>query len=119
VFIACVGGLTGFAEAIAAVFPKTQVQLCIVHMVRNSLRFVSWKDRRQVAAGLKNIYRSVTVAEAEQELEAFAQQWDRYYPSINRSWRSHWINLITFFDYPDEIRKIIYTTNAIESIKRN
>jgi putative transposase len=116
VFIACVDGLTGFPEAIAAVFPKTQVQLCIVHRVRHSLRFVSWKDRKQVAADLKNIYRSVTVAEAEQELEAFAQRWDRQYPSISRSWRSHWANLIAFFDYPDEIRKIIYTTNAIESI---
>lgn len=116
VFIACVDGLTGFPEAIAAVFPKTQVQLCIVHMMRNSLRFVSWKDRKQVAADLKNIYRSVTVAEAEQELEVFAQRWDRQYPSISRSWRNHWVNLIAFFDYPDEIRKIIYTTNAIESI---
>jgi transposase-like protein len=116
VLIACVDGLTGFPEAIAAAFPRTQVQLCIVHMVRNSLRFVSWKDRKQVAAGLKKIYQSVTVTEAEQELEAFAEQWDRQYPSISRSWRSHWANLIAFFDYPDEIRKIIYTTNAIESI---
>ena len=116
VFIACVDGLTGFPEAIATAFPKTQVQLCIVHMVRNSLRFVSWKDRKQVAAGLKNIYQSVTVTEAEQELEAFAEQWDRQYPSISRAWRSHWPHLIAFFDYPDEIRKIIYTTNAIESI---
>jgi len=116
VLIACVDGLTGFPEAIAAAFPKTQVQLCIVHMVRNSLRFVSWKDRKQVAAGLKKIYQSVTVTEAEQELEAFAEQWDRQYPSISHSWRSHWANLIAFFDYPDEIRKIIYTTNAIESI---
>jgi len=116
VLIACVDGLTGFPEAIATAFPKTQVQLCIVHRVRNSLRFVSWKDRKQVAAGLKKIYQSVTVTEAEQELEAFAEQWDRQYPSISRSWRSHWANLIAFFDYPDEIRKIIYTTNAIESI---
>jgi len=116
VLIACVDGLTGFPEAIATAFPKTQVQLCIVHMVRNSLRFVSWKDRKQVAAGLKKIYQSVTVTQAEQELEAFAEQWDRQYPSISRAWRSHWANLIAFFDYPDEIRKIIYTTNAIESI---
>jgi putative transposase len=110
VFIACVDGLNGFPEAIAAAFPKTQVQLCIVHMVRNSLRFVSWKDRKEVAAGLKSIYQSVTLAEAEQALEAFAEQWDR------QSWRNHWPNLIAFFDYPNEIRKIIYTTNAIESI---
>jgi len=116
VFIACVDGLSGFPDAIAAAFPKTQVQLCIVHMVRNSLKFVSWKDRKAVAAGLKAIYQSVTVTEAEQELEAFAQQWDKPYPSISASWRKHWVNLIAFFDYPNEIRKVIYTTNAIESL---
>jgi transposase-like protein len=116
VFVACVDGLTGFPEAIASVFPKTQVQLCIVHMMRNSLAFVSWKDRKAIAAGLKAVYQSITVAEAEQELEAFARQWDRQYPSISASWRRHWVNLIAFFDYPDEIRKIIYTTNAIESL---
>ena len=116
VFVACVDGLTGFPEAIATVFPKTQVQLCIVHMMRNSLAFVSWKDRKAVAAGLKLVYQSVTVAEAERELEAFALQWDRQYPSISASWRRHWVNLIAFFEYPDEIRKVIYTTNAIESL---
>ena len=116
VFIACVDGLTGFPDAIAAVFPKTQVQLCIVHMMRNSLAFVSWKDRKAVAAGLKAIYQSITVEEAEQELVAFAQQWDKQYPSISASWRRHWLNLIAFFEYPDAIRKVIYTTNAIESL---
>jgi len=116
VFVACVDGLTGFPEAIATVFPKTQVQLCIVHMMRNSLAFVSWKDRKAVAAGLRQVYQSVTVAEAERELEAFALQWDRQYPSISASWRRHWVNLIAFFEYPDEIRKVIYTTNAIESL---
>jgi transposase-like protein len=116
VFVACVDGLSGFPEAIATVFPKTQVQLCIVHMMRNSLAFVSWKDRKAVAAGLKVIYQSITVTEAEQELEAFALQWDKQYPSISASWRRHWLNLIAFFDYPDEIRKVIYTTNAIESL---
>jgi len=116
VFVACVDGLTGFPEAIATVFQKTQVQLCIVHMMRNSLAFVSWKDRKAVAAGLKAVYQSITVAEAEQELECFAQQWDKQYPSISASWRRHWVNLIAFFDYPDEIRKVIYTTNAIESL---
>ena len=116
VFVACVDGLTGFPEAIATVFPKTQVQLCIVHMMRNSLAFVSWKDRKAVAAGLKQVYQSITVAEAERELEAFALQWDRLYPSISASWRRHWVNLIAFFEYPDEIRKVIYTTNAIESL---
>ncbi len=116
VFVACVDGLTGFPEAIATVFPKTQVQLCIVHMMRNSLAFVSWKDRKAVAAGLKTIYQSINVTEAEQELEAFSRQWDKQYPSISASWRRHWPNLIAFFDYPDEIRKVIYTTNAIESL---
>jgi putative transposase len=116
VFVACIDGLTGFPEAIATVFPKTQVQLCIVHMMRHSLAFVSWKDRKAVAAGLKVIYQSITVTEAEQELEAFARQWDKQYPSISASWRRHWVNLIAFFDYPDEIRKVIYTTNAIESL---
>jgi putative transposase len=116
VFVACVDGLTGFPEAIATVFPKTQVQLCIVHMMRNSLTFVSWKDRKAVASGLKAIYQSITVTEAEQELEAFARRWDKQYPSISASWLRHSVNLIAFFDYPDEIRKIIYTTNAIESL---
>lgn len=116
VFVACVDGLTGFPEAIATVFPKTQVQLCIVHMMRHSLAFVSWKDRKAIAAGLKTVYQSITVAEAEQELEVFARQWDKQYPSISASWRRHWVNLIAFFDYPDEIRKVIYTTNAIESL---
>lgn len=116
VFIACVDGLTGFPEAICTVFPKTQVQLCIVHMIRNSLKFVSWKDRKAVVAGLKNIYQSITITEAEQALESFAQLWDKQYPSISASWRNHWINLTVFFDYPDEIRKAIYTTNAIESL---
>ena len=116
VFVACVDGLTGFPEAIATVFPKTRVQLCIVHMMRNSLAFVSWKDRKAIAAGLKTVYQSITVVEAEQELEVFARQWDKQYPSISASWRRHWVNLIAFFDYPDEIRKVIYTTNAIESL---
>jgi transposase-like protein len=116
VFVACVDGLTGFPDAIATVFPKTQVQLCIVHMMRNSLAFVSWSDRKAVAAGLKAIYQSVTVTEAEMELEAFALQWDKKYPSISASWRRHWVNLIAFFDYPDEIRKVIYTTNTVESL---
>jgi len=116
IFIACVDGLTGFPDAINAVFPQTKVQLCIVHMVRNSLRFVSWKDRKKVAADLRKIYRAVSVEEAEQELDAFADAWDAKYPSISRMWRRHWPNLITLFEYPDEIRKVIYTTNAIESL---
>jgi putative transposase len=116
IFIAAVDGLKGFPEAINTVYPLTKIQLCIVHMVRNSLKFVSWKDRKAVAADLKKIYSSLTVEEAEQELSAFAEMWDTKFPSISQSWRRHWPNLITLFDYPDDIRKAIYTTNAIESV---
>lgn len=116
VLVACVDGLTGFPDAITAVFPKTQVQLCIVHLIRNSLRYVSWKDKKSVVADLKQIYQSVTEQEAALELERFAQRWDGQYPSISRSWREHWSNIIPFFEYPKEIRKVIYTTNAIESL---
>lgn len=116
VFIAAVDGLSGFPEAINTVYPATKIQLCIVHMVRNSLKFVPWKERKAVATDLKKIYTSVTVDEAEQELDAFAQCWDEKYPSISKSWRKHWPNLITLFDYPGDIRKVIYTTNAIESL---
>jgi len=116
IFIAAVDGLTGFPDAINTVYTKTKIQLCIVHMVRNSLKFVSWKERKAVAADLKKIYTSLTVEEAERELEAFAARWDTKFPSISASWRKHWLNLITLFDYPDDIRKVIYTTNAIESL---
>jgi transposase-like protein len=116
VFIAAVDGLSGFPEAINTVYPQTKIQLCIVHMVRNSLKFVSWKDRKAVAADLKKIYRSLTVEEAEQELASFAEIWDQKYPTISQSWQRHWPNLITLFDYPEDIRKVIYTTNAIESL---
>ncbi len=116
IFIAAVDGLSGFPEAINTVYPQTKIQLCIVHMVRNSLKFVSWKDRKAVAADLKKIYRSLTVEEAEQELASFAEIWDQKYPTISQSWQRHWPNLITLFDYPEDIRKVIYTTNAIESL---
>ena len=97
-------------------FPQTQVQLCIVHMVRNSLRFVTWKDRRKVARDLKEVYRAPTVEAAEDALERFKETWDEKYPLIARSWERHWPNLITFFAYPPELRKVIYTTNAVESL---
>jgi len=116
ILIACVDGLTGFPEAIAAEFPDTKVQLCIVHMVRNSLRYVSWKDYRAVAADLKRIYRAATEREALRQLDAFAERWDGQYSQISRSWHKHWPNLITLFEYPPEIRRVIYTTNAIESL---
>ena len=116
IFIACVDGLTGFPEAIEASFPKTKVQLCIVHMVRNSLRYVPSKDMKAVAKDLKAIYRSRNATEAATALDSFAATWSEKYPNIEKSWRRHWDNLITMFDYPDEIRKIFYTTNAIESL---
>ena len=116
VLIACVDGLTGFPDAINTVFSQAQVQLCIVHQVRNSLKYVSYKDRKAVAAGLKRIYQSATVEEAETELSAFEEAWGEKFPSIGKSWRVNWDNLITLFDYPDDIRRTIYTTNAIESL---
>lgn len=115
-FIACVDGLTGFPEAIEAVFPQTQVQLCIVHMVRNSLSYVSYKDRKAVAADLRTIYSAATSTEAEQALVDFAQSWDKQYPTISKSWLNHWHRIIPFFAFPKDIRKAIYTTNAIESM---
>jgi putative transposase len=116
IFIACVDGLKGFPEAIESVYPRTAVQLCIVHLVRYSLNYVSWKLRDQVAADLKRIYQSATVEEAAHHLTAFEEKWDAAYPPIGQSWRRNWSRIIPFFDYPPEIRRIIYTTNAIESV---
>jgi transposase-like protein len=115
-FITCVDGLTGFGEALSAVFPRAALQLCIVHRVRNSLRYVTWKERKSVATSLRSIYGAPTIAEAEAALERFAERWDAKYPVIAQSWRRDWSALTTFFDYPPEIRKVVYTTNAIESI---
>src|SRR5690606_21793491 len=116
ILIACVDGLKGFPEAIAAEYPHTKIQLCIVHMVRNSLKYVTWKDYKAVTADLKTIYRSTTEDQAQLELERFAEKWDGKYPQISRSWQNHWPNLVTLFEYPPEIRRVIYTTNAIESL---
>jgi putative transposase len=116
VFIFSVDGLTGFPEAISAAFPKAKIQLCIVHMVRNSLRYVPAKDMKAVAKDLKAIYNSATITSAEEALNDFKLKWSEKYPHIEKSWKSRWDNLITIFDYPDEIRKIFYTTNAIESL---
>ncbi len=116
ILIACVDGLTGFPDAIASAFPNTSVQLCIVHMVRNSLKYVSYKDRKSLASALKLIYASATLEEAEAELENFKELWGEKYPAIYKSWQQHWANLIAIFEYPPEIRKAIYTTNAIESL---
>jgi putative transposase len=119
IFIACVDGLKGFPEAIESVFPQTQVQLCIVHMIRNSVRYVNWKDRKQLCADLKQIYTCATEQQAEIALDTFGKKWDAKYPTISQMWRRHWENVIPFFDYPADIRKAIYTTNAIESINRS
>ena len=116
IFIACVDGLKGFPEAIEAVFPKATVQLCIVQMVRYSLNFVSWKLRKTIAAALRVIYTAATAEEAERRLTDFDAKWGADYPSIVQSWRRNWERIIPFFDYPAEIRKVIYTTNAIESV---
>jgi len=116
ILIACVDGLSGFPEAIEVVYPQARVQLCIIHQVRNSLKYVSWKDYKAVTADLKQIYRSATEDEALQELEKFSEKWDEKYAQIAKSWKNHWANLRTIFDFPEEIRQAIYTTNAIESL---
>jgi putative transposase len=116
VLICCCDGLTGFPAAIEAVYPKARIQLCIVHLVRQSLRFVGWKERKAVAADLKQIYGSATLEEAEMALTAFSDKWDNQFPTISQIWLRHWENVTPFFDYPREIRKVIYTTNAIESM---
>jgi len=114
--IACVDGLKGFPEAINTEYPETRVQLCVVHMIRNSLRYVTWKDYKAVTTDLKRVYQALTEDQAVAELERFGQAWNDKYPSIAKSWNTHWANLRTLFDYPPDIRKAIYTTNAIESL---
>jgi len=116
IFVACIDGLSGFAEALHAAYPEARVQLCIVHLVRAALRYVSSEDSKQVIADLKNIYQAATVEEAEHALDEFAQAWDAKYPTIAKQWRAKWTDIITLFDFPPPIRKAIYTTNAIESV---
>jgi putative transposase len=115
VLIVCCDGLKGFPDAIEAVFPRAIVQTCVVHMIRNSLRFVSWKERTTVAKDLKNIYTANTVDAAEAALNAFEERWRPHYPTIAQSWRTNWERVVPFLDFPKELRRIIYTTNAIES----
>jgi putative transposase len=116
IFVVCVDGLSGFPEAIRTAFPRTLVQLCIVHLVRAAMKYVTDKDSREVAADLKTIYQSATVLEAEQALKTFDQKWGEKYPTIGRQWRARWSDIITLFEFPAPIRKAIYTTNAIESV---
>lgn len=116
ILIACVDGLKGFPDAIGAIFPDTQVQLCIVHMIRNSLNYVSWKDRKAMAQDLKEIYTACNEEQALRGLQAFRAKWDRTHPTVGAIWERNWAGIIPFLGYPDYIRKVIYTTNTIESI---
>ena len=118
VYLFCTDGLCGMMEAIRAVYPQSRLQRCIVHQIRSSTRFVSWKDVKQVAADLKKIYTSVTLDEAEENLLRFSEKWRKQYPSCVKSWEENWEVLSTFYEYPPEVRKIIYTTNIIEGLNR-
>jgi putative transposase len=115
IYLVCVDGLKGFPQAIESVYPKAQVQLCIVHMVRASLNYVTWQDRKSVVADLKPIYKAVTADEAERQMTDFEGKWSKY-PGIARLWREHWERVIPFFEFPAEVRKVVYTTNAVESL---
>jgi putative transposase len=115
IYLVCVDGLKGFPQAIEAIYPQAQVQLCIVHLVRASLNYVSWQDRKRVVADLKPIYRATTAEEAERELGEFESKWSKY-PAIARLWREQWEHVIPFFAFPGEVRKVVYTTNAVESL---
>ena len=116
ILIACVDGLKGFPPAIEGVFPQTQVQLCIVHLVRASLNYVNWKERKQVAADLKEIYRAATATQAELELTIFQTKWGSKYQAIGKLWKENWTPVVPFCEFPAEVRKVMYTTNAVESL---
>lgn len=118
VYLFCTDGLCGMMQAIAAVYPQSRLQRCIVHQIRSSTKYVSYKDIRAVTGDLKKIYTSVTLDEAEAHLEAFTEAWQKQYPSCVKSWQENWEVLSIFFEYPPEIRKIIYTTNIIEGLNR-
>jgi putative transposase len=118
IFIACIDGLAGFKDAIEAVFPRTQIQRCLVHQVRQSLTYVAWKDRKAFTADLKTIYQAPNREAAEERLLELAEKWSATYPMAVRSWESNWGDLATMFEYPSEIRRLIYTTNAIEGVGR-
>jgi putative transposase len=115
IYLVCVDGLKGFPQAIEAIFPKAQVQLCIVHLVRASMKYVTWKDLKAVTADLKPVYRAATADEAERQLSEFEAKWTKY-SAIGKLWREHWDRVIPFFAFPVEVRKVVYTTNAVESL---
>ena len=118
VLITCIDGLTGFPEAISAVYPKTEAQQCIIHQIRNSTKYVSYKDLKALMADLKRVYAAVDEETALYELEQFAKKWDTKYPKISQSWQAHWRELSTYFKYPQSVRTLIYTTNSIENFNR-
>lgn len=118
ILIACTDNRTGFSEAIAAVFPKTDIQNCIIHQLRNSSKYVSYKDIKALMADLKRVYQAVDEQSALAALDDFAEIWDKKYPKISKSWRENWANLSTYFKFPEELRRLIYTTNAIEGFNR-
>ena len=115
IYLVCVDGLKGFPQAIESIFPKAQVQLCIVHLVRVSMNYVTWKDRKQVVQDLKPVYKAATADESQRQLDEFALKWPKY-PAITRLWREQWERVIPFFAFPEEVRKVVYTTNAVESL---
>ena len=118
ILIACVDGLSGFTNAIEAVFPKTEIQQCVIHQIRNSTKFVSYKDIKALMADLKTVYAAVDEETALYQLDTFDEKWSSKYPKITLSWRANWVNLATYFKYPQEVRRLIYTTNAIENFNR-
>ena len=118
IFIACTDNLTGFSSAIEAVFPKTEIQNCIIHQLRNSSKYVSYKDLKALMADLKAVYAAVDEESALTALDIFAENWDKKYPKISQSWRDNWANLSTYFKFPQEVRRLIYTTNTIEGFNR-
>ena len=118
IFIACTDNLTGFSNAIEAVFPRTDIQNCIIHQLRNSSKYVSYKDLKALMTDLKQVYAAVDETAAEEALDRFAERWDRKYPKISASWRANWPNLSTYFKFPEELRRLIYTTNVIEGFNR-
>lgn len=118
ILIVCKDGLSGFSEAISTVFPQTEIQLCVIHQIRNSLKYVSWKEQRPLMADLKKVYQALTLEEAEFAFEEFKEKWDKKYPIIIKSWENNWLELTSYFKYPHELRRIIYTTNTIEGYHR-
>jgi transposase-like protein len=118
ILIACKDGLTGFSEAINTVFPKTSIQLCVIHQIRNTFKYVSYKDQRKLIGDLKHVYQALTLEEAEFAFEEFKEKWGKKYPVVIRSWESNWLELTTYFSYPYEIRRLIYTTNPVEAYHR-